>query len=146
MKVSREVPSIYRKDGSMKEISTGNSSLRNYKRVFLNQAIPVLGMNANRQTQIILYLLGNADSNNMIYCTYKDIMEDCQISDKKVVAKVLKDLQQTETIVNVSQSHYMLNPAVMMQGDNQKFGLLASTFNSIVEENKRNNKKKTEDK
>jgi len=139
MKLSKEIPSIYRRDGKRKEILTGGYTPRNYRRIFLNQALMVLGMNANRQTQIILYLLGNADGSNMIYCTYNDIMNDCGITDKKIVAKVLKDLQETEAIVKISQSHYMLNPAVMMQGNNQKFGLLANTFNAFLMENKRKN-------
>jgi hypothetical protein len=142
MRLAKKLPSIKRNDGTMKTISTSAYTPRNYKRIFLNQAVLVLGMYANRQTQILLYLLSNADKGNMIYCTYKDIMADCSINDKKVVAKVLKELQKIEAIVKVSQSHYMLNPALMMAGNNQKYGLLAITFNSFL---KSYTDKKTED-
>lgn len=77
----------------------------------------------------------------MIYCTYEQIMKDCGINDKKSVASVLKILQETETIVKTSQSHYMLNPAVMLQGDNQKFGLIAATFNEVLMAHKSKMKK-----
>ena len=68
----------------------------------------------------------------MIYATYKSIMEDCQVTDKKTVARVLKQLQEAQCIVEVSASHYMLNPAIILQGNDQKFGLLAVQFNDLL--------------
>lgn len=145
MRIAKQIPSLRREDGSIKEVSTVAYTPKNYRRIFLNQTLPVLGLFANRSTQIVLYLLMNTDSNNMLYCTYTDIMEDCEISDRKVVAQVLKDLQQAEVIVRISQSHYMVNPAVMLQGNDQKFGLLASQFNSMLHEKQTKTKGKQED-
>lgn len=129
MRIAKKCPSLRREDGSLKEVSTSSYTARNYRRIFLNQTIPVLGLFANNATHVLLFLLMNADSNNLIYCTYADIMEDCGIQDKKVIGRVLRELQEAEVIVCTSTSHYMLNPAVMLQGNDQKFGLLATTFN-----------------
>lgn len=145
MRIAKQIPSLRREDGSIKEVSTAAYTPKNFRRIFLNQTLPVLGLFANRSTQIVLYMLMNTDSNNMLYCTYTDIMEDCGISDKKVVAKVLKELQEAEAIVKISQSHYMVNPAVMLQGNDQKFGLLASQFNSMLYEKQAKSKRKQED-
>ena len=120
---------------------TANYTPKNFRRIFPNQAFPVLSLFANKSTLVILYLLANADSNNMVYATYKGIMEDCQVTDKKTVSRVLKELQEAQAIVEVSTSHYMLNPAVMLQGNNQKFVLLAVQFNDLLYAKRAKNKK-----
>ena len=68
----------------------------------------------------------------MIYCTYEDIMQDCSIGNKRTVSNTIKTLQEIRAIVKISKSHYMLNPALMLQGNNEKFGLLAVTFNDYI--------------
>ena len=141
MRIPKPIQSLYREDGSIKEIMTANYTPRNFRKVFPNQVFPVLSLSANKSTQIILYLLANADSNNMVYATYKSIMKDCSISDKKTVARVLKQLQEAQAIVEVSTSHYMLNPAVMLQGNDQKFGLLAVQFDNLLDTQRAKDKK-----
>lgn len=141
MRIPKPIQSLYRKDGSIKEVMTANYTPKNFRRIFPNQAFPVLSLFANKPTQIILYLMANADSNNMIYATYKSIMEDCQVTDKKTVSKVLKTLQEAQAIVEVSTSHYMLNPAIALQGNDQKFGLLAVQFNGLLDDKRAKEKK-----
>ena len=50
-------------------------------------------------------------------------------------------MQEAQAIVEVTTSHYMLNPAVMLQGNDQKFGLLAAQFNDLVRAKSIKNKK-----
>lgn len=132
MRIPKPINSLQREDGSIKEILTSAYTPKNFRRIFPNQTFPVLSLFANKPTQILLYLMANADSNNMIYATYKSIMEDCKVTDKKTVARVLKELQESQAIVEVSTSHYMINPAVILQGNDQKFGLLAVQFNNLL--------------
>lgn len=146
MRLSKEIPSLYRPDGSLKEILTISYTPKNYRRIFPNQTFPVLNLFANKATLILLYLLFNADSNNLVYCTYADIMRDCQINDRKVVSQTLKDLKETKTIVEVAKSCYMINPAIQVQGNDKKFGLLASEFNRILHQNQTKKKNKQEGK
>lgn len=141
MRIPKPIQTLYRKDGSIKEVMTANYTPKNFRRIFPNQAFPVLSLFANKPTQIILYLMANADSNNMIYATYKSIMEDCQVTDKKTVSKVLKTLQEAQAIVEVSTSHYMLNPAIALHGNDQKFGLLAVQFNDLLDDKRAKEKK-----
>ena len=142
MKIIENLPSMKRTDGSLKTVSTALCSQRNFHRIFYNQAVPILNTFANKPTQILLFFLYNADGNNMIYCTYQDIMEACDIKDKNTVSATLKQLMEMEVIVKVSTSRYMLNPAVALQGNNQKFGMLASHFNALVFDRKRRANKK----
>lgn len=142
MRLSCKVPAMYHTDGEVKEVSTAANTPNNFRKIYPGQTYAVLSMFANQSTQILLYLLANADSNNIIYCTYKNIMTDCNINDKKVIAKVIKTLKQAEVIAEVSTSHYMLNPAVQVQGNHQKYGLLAMEFNSITHNNKIKNQLK----
>lgn len=132
MKIPREIPSMRRTDNSLKEVMTNLCNQKNFRRVFLNQTIPVLSLFANQPTMVLLYFIYNADTNNMIYCTYEDIMQGCSIGNKRTVANTLKTLQETRAIVKISKSHYMLNPALMLQGNNEKFGLLAFEFNDYI--------------
>lgn len=147
MKIPRPIPSMRHEDGSIKTVMTARYTPKNFRRLFPNQAFPLLGLFANRPTQIVLYLLANMDSSNMVYATYESIMRDCQTRDKKTVAKTLRELQEAEAIVEVSTSHYMVNPAVMLQGNDQKFGLLAMEFNRLLDlkEQKDRNKKNREE-
>lgn len=71
-------------------------------------------------------------------------MRDCEIKDKRIVTKTLKEMQEAEIIVKISQSRYMLNPAVMVQGKDQKLGMLAETFRDFLREKKRSVKAKAE--
>ena len=132
MKIPREIPSMRRTDNSLKEVMTNLCNQKNFRRIFLNQAIPVLSLFANQSTMVLLYFIYNADTNNVIFCTYEDIMQDCAIVNKRTVANTIKTLQETRAIAKISKSHYMLNPALMLQGNNEKFGLLAVTFNDYI--------------
>lgn len=133
-----------RSSGSLKTISTAAYTPTNFHKVFYNQAIPVLNTFANKPMKILLYFLYSADSSNMVCCTYKDIMEACGIKDKNTVSSTLKQLIEMEVIVKVATSIYMLNPAVALKGNNQKFGMLASHFNACVFEKKRSTHQKEE--
>lgn len=137
MRIPKPIELFQRADGSIKDILTSAYTPKNFRRIFPNQTFPLLSLFANKPTQILLYLMANADSNNMIYATYKSIMMDCQVTDKKTISRVLKDLQEAQAIVEVSTSHYMINPAIMLQGNDQKFGLLAAQFNKSAK-NKKN--------
>lgn len=133
MRIPKSISSLYREDGSIKEVMTANYTPKNFRRILPNQAFPVLSLFANKSTQIILYLLANTDSNNMVYATYSDIARDCEVHDKKTISKTLIELRKCKSIVEVSTSHYMINPAVILQGNDQKFGLLACQFNALLE-------------
>lgn len=144
MKMIEPLPSMRRENGTLKRVSSSQCSQNNFHRIFYNQALPVLNVFANKQTRILLYFLYNADGNNMVYCTYKDIMEACDIRDRSTVSETLKQLIEMEVLVKVSTSRYMLNPAVALKGNNQKFGMLASHFNACVFEKKRSTHQKEE--
>lgn len=144
MRIPKPISSLYREDGSIKEVMTANYTPKNFGRIFPNQTFPVLGLFANKSTQVILYLFANADSNNMVYATYTGIARDRGIHDKKTISKVLLELKKCEVIVEVTTSHYMINPAVILQGNDQKFGLLASQFNDLLREKRTENVKEEE--
>lgn len=99
MAKNKAVPSMVQSDGTLKRIISYDYTERNYRRIFLNQALPALGLFANRATKILLYIIQNADSSNIVHCTYKDIMRDCEIKDKRIVTKTLKEMQEAEIIV-----------------------------------------------
>ena len=67
MKIPREIPSMRRTDNSLKEVMTNLCNQKNFRRVFLNQTIPVLSLFANQPTMVLLYFIYNADTNNMMY-------------------------------------------------------------------------------
>lgn len=137
MNTPKQLPDMNRADGSRKAVSTALYTPTNFHRVFYNQAIPVFNAFANKPTRILLFFLSAADGNNLVSCTYKDIMEACGIKDKNTVSATLKQLMEMEVLVKVSASRYMVNPAVALKGDNQKFGFLASQFNALVFQNQR---------
>lgn len=52
MKIPREIPSMRRTDNSLKEVMTNLCNQKNFRRVFLNQTIPVLSLFANQPTMV----------------------------------------------------------------------------------------------
>ena len=57
MKIPREIPSMRRTDNSLKEVMTNLCNQKNFRRVFLNQTIPVLSLFANQPTMVLLYFI-----------------------------------------------------------------------------------------
>lgn len=137
MNNTKLLPSPARKDGSLKELNPFAYTPKNFHRMFYNQAIPLFNALANKPTKILLYFLANADSDNRIICTYENIMKSCGIKDRSTVAATLKKLEEMQAIVKVSTSIYMLNPAVALKGNNQKYGNLAFDFNDFLKQRKK---------
>lgn len=48
MAKNKAVPSMVQSDGTLKRIISYDYTERNYRRIFLNQALPALGLFANR--------------------------------------------------------------------------------------------------
>ena len=138
MKSPTKLPTLRKADGTIKPLNT-NCVVNNFHRMFYKQAIPLLENFANKSTMIILYLLFNADTNNYIYCTYADIMYGCDMTDKALVASVLKELVQANAIVKVSTSRYMLNPAIPLKGNDKKFIVLMDKYDEYIRKNKAEN-------
>lgn len=136
MKSPTKLPTLRKADGTIKPINT-SVVVNNFHRMFYKQAIPLFENFANKSTMILLYLLFNADTNNYIYCTYADIMYGCSMTDKALVASVLKELVQANAIVKVSNSHYMLNPAISLKGNDKKFQTLMDKYDEHVKESKK---------
>ena len=142
MKILTKLPTLRRKDGSLKQISTAAYTPKDFHRVFFNQAIPLLAHFANNATRILLYLMFNADGSNMVFCTYDDIMRDCSIHSRTTIADTLRELDEMEAVIKVSNSRYMINPALIVKGNRDKFHLIANEFNIIAE--RRHNVRKEE--
>ena len=138
MKTPSKLPTLKKDDGTIKPLNT-NCVVNNFHRVFYKQAIPLFQNFANKSTMILLFLLFNADTNNYIYCTYADIMYGCSMTDKALVASVLKELVQANAIVKVSNSHYMLNPAISLKGNDKKFIVLMDKYEEYQKKSKMEN-------
>ena len=138
MKTPSKLPTLKKDDGTIKPLNT-NYVVSDFNRVFYKQAIPLFKNFANKSTMILLFLLFNADTNNYIYCTYADIMYGCSMTDKALVASVLKELVQANAIVKVSNSHYMLNPAINLKGNDKKFIVLMDKYDEYRKKNNTEN-------
>ncbi len=146
MKLPERIQSLHQEDGSFKQLLPHLCSTNTFKRFFPKQALPALSLFANKSTQIVLYLLANTDSHNLIYATYADIEAGCDTKDRTMISNVLATLQDAQVITKVATSTYMLNPAVMMQGSDQKYGLLSKEFTGYVNENEKKKEKKDKEK
>ena len=62
-------------------------------------------------------------------------MYNCSMTDKALVASVLKELVQANAIVKVSNSHYMLNPAISLKGNDKKFIVLMDKYDEYRKKN-----------
>lgn len=103
----------------------------------------ILGSMDYKQLDVFMYISINTQpSTNLFIGTYEKIMKDCQVS-KDTVYKLLKKLIEHNFIRRKQNGVYMVNPNIVMKGNNAKQSLLISYYDA-EQVNTPLSKKKTE--
>lgn len=90
----------------------------------------ILGSMDYKQLDVFMYIsLNTQPSTNLFIGTYEKIMKDCNVS-KDTVYKLLKKLIEHNFIKRKQNGVYMVNPNIVMKGNNTKQNLLISYYDA----------------
>lgn len=103
---------------------------KNFWKCYLMDFLTVLGIIDNKQVDIFIYIVENTNSStNMFVGTYKKIAKDVGVSEP-TIARIMKKLQENNFIKRVQNGLWLINPNILMKGNDTKRQILLSYYQS----------------
>lgn len=101
---------------------------KNFWKCYLMDFLSVLGILDSKQVDVFIYIVENTNqSNNTFIGTYKKIAQDVEVCEA-TISKIMKKLQQNNFIKRVQNGVWLVNPNILMKGNDQKRQILLSYF------------------
>lgn len=112
------------------QITKRTYGTKNFWKCYLMDFLTVLGIIDNKQLDIFVYIVENTNqSNNTFIGTYKKIAKDVGVSEP-TIAKIMKKLQENNFIKRIQAGVYLVNPNILMKGNDTKRQILLSYYES----------------
>lgn len=103
---------------------------KNFWKMYLMDFLMVLGIIDSKQVDIFIYIVENTNqSNNMFVGTYDKIAQDVGVC-RQTIAKIMKKLQDNNFVKRVQNGAWLVNPNILMKGNDQKRQILLSYYES----------------
>ena len=103
---------------------------KNFWKCYLMDFLSVLGILDNKQVDIFIYIVENTNqSNNVFLGTYEKIAKDVGCSSA-TIAKIMKKLQANNFIKKMQAGAWIVNPNILMKGNDKKRQILLSYYES----------------
>lgn len=103
---------------------------KNFWKCYLMDFLSVLGIIDSKQLDIFIYIVENTNqANNIFLGTYKKIAADVGCSSA-TIAKIMKKLQDNNFIKKVQNGAWLVNPNILMKGNDTKRQILLSYYES----------------
>lgn len=101
---------------------------RNFWKCYLMDFLTVLGIVDSKQLDIFIFIVENTNqSNNVFLGTYKHISEQVGCSST-TIAKIMKKLQEKNFIKKIQNGAWLVNPNILMKGNDNKRQILLSYY------------------
>lgn len=112
------------------QITKRTYGTKNFWKCYLMDFLTVLGIIDSRQLDIFIYIVENTNqSNNTFLGTYKKIAKDVGVSEP-TIAKIMRKLQENNFIKRIQAGAYLVNPNILMKGNDTKRQILLSYYES----------------
>lgn len=112
------------------QITKRTYGTKNFWKCYLMDFLTVLGIIDSRQLDIFIYIVENTNaSNNMFIGTYKKISKDTGCSST-TIARIMKKLQENNFVKKVQNGVWLVNPNILMKGNDNKRQILLSYYES----------------
>lgn len=112
------------------QITKRTYGTKNFWKCYLMDFLSVLGIIDSRQLDIFIYIVENTNqANNLFIGTYKKIAKDIGCSEA-TIAKILKKLQENNFVKKVQNGVWVVNPNILMKGNDTKRQILLSYYES----------------
>lgn len=101
---------------------------KNFWKMYLMDFLTVLGIIDNKQLDVFIYIAENTNqSNNLFIGTYRSISKDVSVG-VSTVTRIMKKLQESNFIKKKQNGVYIVNPNIMMKGNDTKRQILLSYY------------------
>lgn len=112
------------------QITKRTYGTKNFWKCYLMDFLTVLGIIDSRQLDIFIYIVENTQqANNTFIGTYKKISKDTGCSST-TIARIMKKLQENNFIRKVQNGVWLVNPNILMKGNDTKRQILLSYYES----------------
>ncbi|TQQ83135.1 replication protein [Peptacetobacter hominis] len=112
------------------QITKRTYGTKNFWKCYLMDFLTVLGIIDSKQLDIFIYIAENTNqSNNTFIGTYTKISQDVGVS-RPTIAKIMKKLQENNFIKKVQNGVWLVNPNILMKGNDHKRQILLSYYES----------------
>lgn len=102
---------------------------KHFWKIYLMDFMSALGIFDNKQLDVFVYIAENTNpSNNTFLGTYKHISESVHVS-QPTIARIMKKLQENNIIKRIQNGAWLVNPNILMKGDDTKRQILLSYYN-----------------
>ncbi len=103
---------------------------KQFWKVYLMDFLTVLGIFDSKQVDIFIYIVENTNqSTNLFLGTYTKIAKDLGVS-RPTIAKIMKKLQDNQFVKKVQDGVWLVNPNILMKGNDTKRQVLLSYYES----------------
>jgi len=104
--------------------------IKNFWKCYLMDFLTVLGVIDSKQLDIFIYIVENTNqATNMFIGTYKKIAKDLNVSEP-TISRIMKKLQENNFIKKAQNGVWLVNPNILMKGNDNKRQILLSYYNS----------------
>ena len=102
---------------------------KHFWKCYLMDFMSILGIVESKQLDVLIYILEHTkQSDNTFIGTYDKISKDTNVS-RPTISTIMKKLQNTNFIKKVQNGVWMVNPCIMMKGNDHKKHMLISYYN-----------------
>lgn len=103
---------------------------KNFWKCYLMDFLTVLGIIDSKQIDVFIFIVENTNQgNNTFIGTYKHISKEVGVSEP-TIAKIMKKLQVNNFIKKVQNGVWLVNPNILMKGNDTKRQILLSYYES----------------
>lgn len=112
------------------QITKRSYGTKNFWKCYLMDFLTVLGIVDNKQLDIFIYIVENTQqANNIFIGTYAKIAKDVGVC-RQTIASIMKKLQENNFIKKVQNGVWLVNPNILMKGNDHKRQILLSYYES----------------
>lgn len=103
---------------------------KNFWKCYLMDFLTVLGIIDSKQLDVFVFIVENTNqSNNTFIGTYDHISKEVGVC-RQTIARIMKKLQENNFIKKVQNGVWLVNPNILMKGNDHKRQILLSYYES----------------
>lgn len=104
---------------------------KHFHKVWLESFLESFSIAQCKQVDVMCYIYEHTSmSNNVFLGTYKSIAEAVGVS-QPTIATIMKKMQEKNIIRKIQNGAWQINPAIIMQGSNNKQKMLITKFENL---------------
>lgn len=112
------------------QISKRTYGTKNFWKCYLMDFLTVLGIIDSKQVDVFVFIAENTQqADNIFIGTYKHISKQVGVS-QPTIAKIMKKLQDNNFIKRVQNGVWLVNPNILMKGNDTKRQILLTYYES----------------